>query len=110
MGLETKESGNNLVAYLRGRIDVHLASEVESGLQKLIRENPNFNVVLNLKDVEYMSSSGLRVFVSLMRMLRENQRSFKLTNLSVAVKKVFEVVELMDMFEIYDTEEEALEA
>jgi anti-sigma B factor antagonist len=57
-----------------------------------------------------MSSSGLRVFVSLMRMLRENNRALKLTNLSVAVKKVFEVVELMDMFEIYDSEEAALKS
>lgn len=110
MSFETREANENMVAYLKGRIDVHMASEIEASLQKIIRENPGHNIVLNLKDVEYMSSSGLRVLVSLMRMLRENNRALKLTNLSVAVKKVFEVVELMDMFEIYDTEEAALKS
>ncbi len=110
MSLETKEASQSIIAYLKGRIDVHMASEIEAGLQKIIKDNPNRNIILNLKDVEYMSSSGLRVFVSLMRLLRENNRSLKLTNLSVAVKKVFEVVELMDMFEIYDTEETALKS
>jgi anti-sigma B factor antagonist len=43
-------------------------------------------------------------------MLRENSRALKLTNLSIAVKKVFEVVELMDMFEIYESEEAALKS
>ena len=55
-----------------------------------------------------MSSSGLRVFVSLMRNLKESNRSLKLCNLSPAVRKVFEVVELMDMFDIHESEEEAL--
>lgn len=110
MSLETKEMSDNIVAYLKGRIDVHMASEIEAALQKIIRENPQHNIILNLKDVEYMSSSGLRVFVSLMRMLRENSRALKLTNLSIAVKKVFEVVELMDMFEIYESEEAALKS
>lgn len=108
MSLETRAAGDSIVAYLKGRIDVHMASEIESHLQKIIKDSPDFNIVLNLKDVEYMSSSGLRVFVSIMRLLRETNHSLKLTNLSVAVKKVFEVVELMDMFEIYETEEAAL--
>lgn len=110
MSLETKELHENIVAYLKGRIDVHMASEIESSLQHIIKENPDRDIVLNLKDVEYMSSSGLRVFVSVMRQLREKNRALKLTNLSLAVKKVFEVVELMDMFEIYDTEEMALKS
>jgi anti-sigma B factor antagonist len=55
-----------------------------------------------------MSSSGLRVFVSIMRYLKERNRNLKLSNLSLAVKRVFEVVELMDMFDIYNDESDAL--
>lgn len=109
MSLDTKEAKDCMIVYLKGRIDVHLASEIEASLQKIIQENPKLHIVLNLKDVEYMSSSGLRVFVSMMRLLRENNRNLRLTNLSIAVKKVFEVVELMDMFEIFDDEENALQ-
>ncbi len=103
-----KESGKHVIVYLTGRLDVHLASEIENALNEVVRNYPEKNVVLNLEDVEYMSSSGLRVFVSLMRTLKDTGRSLKLCNLSVAVRKVFEVVELMDMFNIYESEEEAL--
>ena len=89
MSLDTKEAKDCMIVYLKGRIDVHLASEIEASLQKIIQENPKLHIVLNLKDVEYMSSSGLRVFVSMMRLLRENNRNLRLTNLSIAVKKVF---------------------
>lgn len=108
--MKMKESGSSLVLYLAGRVDVHLASEVEAELNDVIKKHGDKNLILNLDDVEYMSSSGLRVFVSLMRTLKESNRSLRLCNLSVAVKKVFEVVELMDMFDIYDSEEEALAA
>jgi len=108
MPLQTKENNDKLIIYLTGRIDVHLASEMETELNELIEKNEDKNVVLNLSDVEYMSSSGLRVFVSLMRNLKETNRTLSLCNLSGAVKKIFEVVELMDMFDIHETEEQAL--
>lgn len=108
MSLKVKESGSHIVVYLNGRMDVHLASEIENELNDIIQKNNQKSIVLNLDDVEYMSSSGLRVFVSLMRTLKESNRNLKLCNLSLAVRKVFEVVELMDMFDIYESEEEAL--
>lgn len=107
MNLKTHEAGNNIVIYLSGRMDVHLASEVETELNEIIQKHTSRDIVLNLEDVEYMSSSGLRVFVSLMRSLKDTNRKLKLCNLSVAVRKVFEVVELMDMFNIFDSEDEA---
>lgn len=110
MNLKVKEQDKNVIVYLTGRMDVHLASETENELADIVKKHAGRSVILNLDDVEYMSSSGLRVFVSLMRILKESGRGLKLCNLSVAVKKVFEVVELMDMFDIYDTEEEAVAA
>lgn len=108
MSIDTREENNHIIVYLKGRIDVHLASEIESELMKLIEQNPNKDFIFNLSDVEYMSSSGLRVFVSIMRYLKERNRNLKLSNLSLAVKRVFEVVELMDMFDIYNDESDAL--
>jgi anti-sigma B factor antagonist len=108
MSLAYKEKGRYVVVNLSGRMDVHLASETEGRLNDLVKKHADKDFILNLEGVEYMSSSGLRVFVSLMRSLKESNRNLKLCNLSLAVRKVFEVVELMDMFDIYETEEEAL--
>lgn len=108
--IKTEKKGDSIVAYLRGRLDVHLSGEIEKDLNDLIEQNPDKNLVINLDEIEYMSSSGLRVLVAIMRQLKSNDRSLKLCHLNTAVKKIFEVVELMDMFDIYDTEEEALKA
>lgn len=105
---EVKKEKDHVIVRLKGRIDVHMATQIENFLMNLIEENPKENLILNLSEVEYMSSSGLRVFVSIMRILKEKNRMLKLSNLSLAVKRVFEVVELMDMFDIYNDEQEAL--
>lgn len=106
--LKTKEVGNTIVAYLKGRLDVHISGEIEKDLMLLSEKNPEADFVLNLEGIEYMSSSGLRVLVALMRHLKTGGRKLKLCNMNLAVKKIFEVVELMDMFDVYASEEEAL--
>jgi anti-anti-sigma factor len=108
MNLNIKRVDNVVVVYLAGRLDVHLSAEIEKEINKIIQNEPDMHLLMNLQSVEYMSSSGLRIFVSTMRILKEQKRLLKLCNMNNAVKKIFEVVELMDMFDIYDSEEEAL--
>ena len=110
MELKTRKEGNVIVIYLTGRLDVHLSADVELGINKIIKDEPECHLLLNLDDVEYMSSSGLRIFVSTMRILKDNKKKLKLCNINSAVKKIFEVVELMEMFDIYESEQSALEA
>jgi anti-sigma B factor antagonist len=43
-----------------------------------------------------------------MRILKEKKYKLLLCEMDINAKKIFEIVELMDMFDIYDTEEEAL--
>ncbi|RME89222.1 MAG: anti-sigma factor antagonist [Candidatus Hydrogenedentota bacterium] len=106
--IKVREVGNDLVINISGRLDVHFSAEVESELERLMEKYPNANFILNLAEVEYMSSSGLRVLVATMRKLKERGKELKLCQLNQAVMKVFEVVELMDMFDIYDNETDAL--
>ncbi len=110
MDLKTKKVKNVVVAYLEGKLDVHVSAEVEKELNRIMNQEPDCHILLNLGKVEYMSSSGLRIFVSTMRILKETNRKLKLCNMNNAVKKIFEVVELMDMFDIYDEETSALNA
>ena len=108
MLIDFKEKNNYLILYLQGRMDVKYSSDIESDLNNIISQNPDKGVLLNLQKVEYMSSSGLRLFVTLMRKLKEQNRPFRLCNLTPSVIKIFEVVELLDMFDIYGDEAEAI--
>jgi anti-anti-sigma factor len=110
MELKTKKIKNLVIVYLTGKLDIHFSEEIEKELFRLINEESASNLLLNLKNVEYMSSSGIRIFVSTMRTLRESKRKLYLCEMSSAVMKIFEIVELLSMFEIFETEEEALKA
>ncbi len=107
MNLNLKKSGNAVIIYLEGRLDVHLSADIEKEINNLIESDPDSHLLLNLKDVEYMSSSGLRIFVSTMRILKGKNRKLVLCNMNNAVRKIFEVVELTDMFDIFNSEAEA---
>jgi len=107
---QTKKIGNIIEVFLTGRLDVQTSVIIEKEIHELIQSDPGSHILLNLAEVKYMSSSGIRIFVSTMRILKGSGRKLRLCNLSDSVKKIFEVVELLDMFGVFDSEEEALKS
>ncbi len=97
-----------LVVYLEGRLDVSVANEVEEGLAELIDGGDHKWVVLNMDGIDYMSSSGFRACISTLRKLNAKEGSLKMCNIKPAVKRIFDVIELTSLFDIYSSEEEAL--
>lgn len=97
-----------LVVYLEGRLDVSVANEVEEGLAELIDSGDHKQVVLNMEGIDYMSSSGFRACISTLRKLNAKEGSLKMCNIKPAVKRIFDVIELTSLFDIYSSEEEAL--
>ncbi|MBF3355674.1 STAS domain-containing protein, partial [Leptospira borgpetersenii serovar Hardjo-bovis] len=61
-------------------------------------------------NISYISSSGIRIFVGMVRELEKQGRKLKLCCITPPVKKVFDVVELLDLFEVYETESSALDS
>lgn len=110
MKLQPKKFDNIIVLYLTGRLDVQSSIHIEKEINQLIQSEPYCHLLLDLADVKYMSSSGIRIFVSTMRILKENDKKMKLCNLSDSVKKIFEVVELLDMFDVYESQDEAIKS
>lgn len=106
--LSREEKGENTVIYIDGRLDVNLSNSIEEQLTSIIRDSQVKRVLINLKSVEYMSSSGLRMLVAITREAQSEEKSISLCELNKAVVKLFEVVELDDLFTIYETEAEAL--
>ena len=102
--LENKKA----IAYPRGRLDVAVSAELEDQLMKAVEENGIDRLVLNMQNVEYMSSSGFRVAIALLRKLSDKGGALKICCLKPAVKRIFDVIELTSLFEIFETEDEAL--
>jgi stage II sporulation protein AA (anti-sigma F factor antagonist) len=108
--LNTKKVGDKLIVYLEGRLDVSVSNELEEELARLIDEESNNHIVLNMDKVEYMSSSGFRACISTLRKLNAKDGTLKLCNIRPSVRRIFDVIELTSLFDIYDTEAEALKA
>ncbi|HOP29635.1 MAG TPA: STAS domain-containing protein [Spirochaetota bacterium] len=108
MEFNFRKNGNAIIIYLKGRLDVHQCAEIEQEISKLMSFELTSHLLFNMKDVDYISSSGLRIIVSTMKILKEDNRSMAICNINNAVKKIFEVVQITDMFNIFDSEEKAV--
>ncbi|HAL55375.1 MAG TPA: anti-sigma factor antagonist [Bacteroidetes bacterium] len=92
---------------LRGYLDAHTAPDLENAFQKLLNEK-KFNIVVNCKDLSYISSAGLGVFMAFIEDVRKNQGDIKLTNMSPKVYNVFDLLGFPILYEIYKDELEAV--
>lgn len=92
-----------------GRLDITTAWQFRLKLQEAITaEHPN--ILVNLSEVNFIDSSGLTSLVAGMRDADKIDGSFRICNVHPEAKLVFEVTMMDSVFEIYETEEEALDA
>jgi anti-sigma B factor antagonist len=67
-------------------------------------------IILNLAGVTYIDSGGLGTLVALYTTARNNGSSIKLANLTQRVGDLLQVTKLVTIFDVYDSEEKALES
>lgn len=75
-------------------------------------KNPSgtLNVVLDMEKLDFIDSSGLGSFLSLMRHLRENGGQLKLANMKKQVHTIFELVSMNKAFEIFESVDAAVKS
>lgn len=107
----TNASGVIVVNFQRGRIreEREILKAMEE-MGKFIDTHPNTNVLLNLENIEYLSSAGLGNLVGLLKKSRRSGGLFKLCRLQEAIFELFEVMRLTKIFEIFETEEAAVKS
>ena len=77
-------------------------------LKKLIGENSQ--IVLNLGGIKYIDSGGLGTLVALYTTAQNAGGAVKLANLTQRVGDLLQVTKLLTVFEVYDSEEKAVES
>ena len=75
-----------------------------------LTEYLDYNIVLNLKNLEYTSSSGLSLFIRLLTRTRIQNKKMVLSNVQENVSKLFQITKLNDIFTIFETEENAIKS
>lgn len=95
---------NYSLAHVSGRIDTTTSDDLEKSLMTLISNGEN-NIVLDLENISYISSAGLRVLVVITKKLYESGHFF--CSLSTNVREIVEMAGFDTFMNIYKNVEAA---
>ena len=93
---------------LSGNIDFRNSPEVRQSVLREIRENRTSRVLVNLSQVRYIDSSGIASLVEGLRASRDLGSRLILFGLSTPVQEVLHLFHLNQLFEVYESEAQAL--
>jgi len=110
MDLKTELNGKLMVIFVREeRLDAHNSDELKAEMNRIF-ELGTKDILLDLKEVRFIDSSGLGVLVSGFKNASTRQGSLRLCGLQTQVKSMFELTRLHRVFDIFQTVDEALES
>ncbi len=88
MTIQEIKDGENLTLQLEGRLDTTTAPDLEKVVNSDLDDVKD--LVLDMKDLQYVSSAGLRVLLSIQKKM-DKQGSFKLVHVCDEIKEVLEI-------------------
>jgi len=99
------EAGDCILA-LDGRLDSESVALFDERVAALLAEEPR-SVILQLADLEYISSAGLRSILKLKKELSEREAVLKLVDVQAPVRKVIDLMGIFDEMDIFSKDESA---
>ncbi|MBO6099144.1 MAG: STAS domain-containing protein [Prevotella sp.] len=99
MNTTIKEQDNNLVAYFEGRLDTAATPQTERDLMPLLNSKDK-DIILDCTKLEYISSSGLRLFLNVLKNAKPKGVHVCVTGMNANIRSVFTMTGFMNLFEI----------
>jgi anti-sigma B factor antagonist len=91
-----------------GDIDLANSPQVRKELLREVKEKRTPRVIMNLTNVRYIDSSGVASLVEGLKASRDAGTRLILFGLSKSAREVLQLSRLLKIFEVYETEEQAL--
>ncbi len=93
-----QEQDGNIVAILEGSLDSQVAAETEKAMRPL-KDVEGKDIIIDCTDLDYISSAGLRIFLSILNATEEKDGHMYIKNLSPSVQTVFDMTGFTNIFE-----------
>ncbi|KAB2841541.1 MAG: STAS domain-containing protein [Melioribacteraceae bacterium] len=107
MQFSEERTGKFYVLSVSGRLDASTSSNFEEKLTSII-DSGEKNVLINFKELDYISSMGLRVLLQAAKKVKLNQGAISLCEMKDNILEVFDIAGFTQVFQIYKTYNEAV--
>jgi anti-sigma B factor antagonist len=102
MEVKITEKDNVMTAQLIGRLDTAVSQEVANALQPVI-DQANKTIVLDCKELSYISSSGLRIFLTIRKAAAGKGGKVIVRDINNEIRQVFMMTGFLNLFEIQES-------
>ena len=99
MTFDIKEQNGGMTAIVSGRLDTPAAVKAQQEIVPLL-ENADKEIILDCQKLEYISSSGLRLFLTIRKETAAKGGKVFIENINDEIKKVFMMTGFFNLFEI----------
>ena len=101
MEITVTSNSNATVATLNGRLDTPASVEAAPVFESL-KEKTDGTVILDCKELSYISSSGLRLFLTLLKASNANGGKVIVRSICPEIRNVFMMTGFLNLFQIED--------
>ncbi len=105
--ISVQDKGDVKVIVCKGFIDTTTSQLLENTLSDLLQKR-NYKIIIDLSDIDYISSAGWGIFVSEIKNIRKNKGDLKLVNMKPEVVEIFELLDFTNILEYYKDIDEAI--
>lgn len=100
---------DHLLIVVDGRLDTTHSDAFEKEMMHILEEG-NQQIIMDCSGLNYISSSGLRIFLTVQKRMMAGGGSFKLCHLQAPIQEIFDMSGFSMIFSIYPDREAALNA
>jgi len=108
MNTQTVGKCSSIIA-LEGEVDVYTAPQLKQQIISML-DNDITKIIVDLTSVDYLDSTALGVLIGGLKRLRERDGSLNLICPNPRIRRIFEITGLDKIFDIYQTQDEAVSA
>ncbi len=107
MDISFRDMGEHKIIQVSGEVDLYNVSELKKALFSLT-DGQHPSVIVDMKNVNYMDSSGIGALVAGQKKMKAHNGKFALMNIHDDVLNILRLATLDRFFKIYDSENEVV--
>jgi anti-sigma B factor antagonist len=106
MKISVRDAGEVKIVEVEGDVDLGTSPDLRRTLFATLLDSPK--LALSLAAIRYIDSSGIATLLEVLKDAQRRNKVFVLFGLSPAVQQVFHLTHVIRIFQVFQTEEEAL--